>query len=108
MVTENQFDSDEQQKPEEIAVPGPDKPDDDKSYTIQIDRKEYVVTQVRMTGADLRLVPTPPIPPDRDVFQIIPGRPDRKIEDNDRILITDGLRFFTAPNTINPGVGLMG
>ena len=108
MVAENNLDSDGQDKPEEVVVPGFDKPDDDKTYTIQIDRTEYVVTQNRMTGADLRRVPTPPIPPDRDLFQIIPGRPDEKIEDDDRILITDGLRFFTAPNTINPGVVLIG
>ena len=106
MVTDKGLDSDGQDKPEEVVVPG--KPDDDKRYTIQIDRTEYVVTQNRMTGADLRRVPTPPIPPDRDVFQIIPGRPDQKIENDDRILIVDGLRFFTAPNTINPGVGRMG
>lgn len=108
MVTVNKLDSDGQDKPEELVGPGSDKPDDDKRYTIQIDRAEYVLTQNRMTGADLRRVPTPPIPPDRDLFQIIPGRPDVKIEDDDRLLITDGLRFFTAPNTINPGIGLMG
>ena len=104
MVSENELDKDGLDKPEE-GVPGIDKPEDDKTYTIQIDRTEYVVTQNRMTGADLRRVPTPPIPPDRDLFQIIPGRPDEKVDDDDRILITDGLRFFTAPNTINPGVG---
>ena len=107
MVSENELDRDGLDKPAE-GVPGIDKPDDDKTYTIQIDRTEYVVTQNRMTGADLRRVPTPPIPPDRDLFQIIPGRPDEKIENDDRILITDGLRFFTAPNTINPGAGLIG
>ena len=102
MVAENQFDPEDLGKPGE-GTEGFDKPEDDKTYTIQIDRTEYVVTQSRMTGADLRRVPATPIPPDRDLFQIIPGRPDEKIEDDDRILITDGLRFFTAPNTINPG-----
>ena len=96
MVSENELDRDGLDKPEE-GVPGIDKPEDDKTYTIQIDRTEYVVTQNRMTGADLRRVPTPPIPADRDLFQIIPGRPDEKVEDDDRILVTDGLRFFTAP-----------
>ena len=107
MVAENQLDRDGQDKPTE-GVPGLDKPEDDKSYTIRIDRTEYVVKKNRLTGADLRGIPTPPVPPDRDLFQIIPGRPDEKIENDDRILITDGLRFFTAPNTINPGLGVIG
>ena len=81
-----------------------DNSEDGKTYTILINRTEYVVTENPMTGADLRRVPTPPIPPDRDLFQIIPGRPNKKIEDDERVRITDGLRFFTAPNTINPGI----
>ena len=28
---------------------------------------------------------------------------DRKIKDDDTIEVKDGLRFFTSPNTINPG-----
>lgn len=107
MVAENQLDGNGLDKPEE-AGPGFDKPEDDKTYTIQIDRTQYVLKENRLTGADLRRVPTPPIPPDRDIFQIIPGRPDKKVEDDDHIQITDGLRFFTAPNTINPGFGLIG
>ena len=80
-----------------------EKPDPDKAYEIQIDRVTYTVTENRVTGADLRRVPDPPIPPERDLFEIVPGQPDRKVENDDRILIRGGLRFFTAPNTINPG-----
>ena len=83
--------------------PNPDKPDSSKSYEIQIDRIMYTLTENRLIGLELRQVPHPPIPPNRDLFEIIPGRPDRKVENDDRILIQDGLRFFTAPNTINPG-----
>ena len=102
MVTQTQQGPDVSNKPE-IGDGGQDKPDDDKSYKIKIDRTEFVVHRNRMTGAELRLVPDPPIPSDRDLFEIVPGRPDQKIEDEDRILIVDGLRFFTAPSTINPG-----
>ena len=80
-----------------------DKPEPDKKFEIQIDRVTYTVTENRLTGADLRRIPDPPIPPERDLFEIIPGHPDHKVENEDRILIVDGLRFFTAPNTINPG-----
>ena len=105
MVAENLLD------PEELAKPHVDqldleKPVEDKVFDIQIDRAHYEVAQTRITGADLRNIPTPPIPLDRDLFEVIPGRPDRKVEASDRILVRDGLRFFTAPNTINPGSGL--
>ena len=102
MVTETQLDNESLDKPEH-DVEGFDKPVDDKMFTIQIDRVKYEVEGNRFSGAKLRQVPTPPIPPDRDIFEIIPGAPDRKIEDEDRFLIADGQRFFTAPNTINPG-----
>ena len=107
MVTENL------PGPEEIAKPDVDqldleKPDEDKVFDIQIDRTHYEVSQTRMTGADLRNVPAPPVPPDRDLFEVIPGRPDRRVDPEDRILVHDGLRFFTAPNTINPGSGPSG
>ena len=107
MVAESQQDRDGLDKPDE-GVPSFDKPEDDKTYSIQIDRTQYVVKENRLTGAGLRQIPSPPIRPDRDLFQIIPGRPDKKIKDDDRILITDGLRFFTAPNTINPGISSTG
>ena len=107
MVTENQPD------PEGLGKPEPDqdgseKPDIDKVFTIQIDRVQYELSENRLTGADLRNLPTTPIPPERDLFEINPGHPDRKVENDDRILIRDGLRFFTAPNTINPGINLAG
>ena len=89
----------------ELDNGGSEKPDPDKTFEIQIDRVQYKLTENRLTGADLRSVPPTSIPPERDLFEIIPGRPDRKIEDDDRIEIRDGLRFFTAPNTINPGAG---
>jgi hypothetical protein len=72
-------------------------------FRIQIDRVEYTVTQQTMTGTELRQVPSPPIGPDRDLFEVIPGHPDRKIEESDVIEISNGKRFFTAPAHINPG-----
>ena len=107
MVAKNPLDKDGTVEPEEVK-PGFGKPEDDKTYTIKIDRTEYVVKENHLKGFDLRRIPSPPIPPERDLFQIIPGHPDKKIQDDDEILITEGLRFFTAPNTINPGVGLIG
>ena len=105
MATENQLDKDRLDKPE-LDQNGLDKPELDKVFNIQIDRVQYEVSGNRFTGAMLRRVPPTPIPLERDVFEIVPGHPDRKIKDDDMIEIRDGLRFFTAPNTINPGINL--
>lgn len=72
-------------------------------FRIQIDRAHYDIHQRQMTGAELRRVPTPPIPPDRDLYEVRPGEQDRLIEDATVVEIRDGLRFFTAPHHINPG-----
>ena len=74
-----------------------------KVFHIRIDRAEYEVTAEKVSGAEIRHIPPTPIPADRDIFQVIPGHPDRKIKDDDTVEVYDGLRFFTAPNTINPG-----
>ncbi|HEX7959221.1 MAG TPA: multiubiquitin domain-containing protein [Terriglobales bacterium] len=75
-------------------------------FNIQIDRVHYEVHQEVMTVAELRLVPKPPIGADRDLFEVVPGGPDKKIEATDRVKIHNGLRFFTAPAQINPGAFL--
>jgi hypothetical protein len=73
-------------------------------FEIQIDRHHYKVTQRHMTGMQLRHLPTPPIGPDRDLFEVVPGGSDRKIGDDEEVEIRNGLRFFTAPAQINPGL----
>ncbi len=72
-------------------------------FQIQIDRNHFTVTQEQMTGAQLRHVPTPPIGPDRDLFEVVPGGSDVKIADDAVLAMRNGLRFFTAPAQINPG-----
>jgi hypothetical protein len=74
-----------------------------RPYKIKIDRTEYEVLERERTGAQLRQIPTPHIGPDRDLFEVVPGGADRKIEDSDVVTMHDGLRFFTAPAQINPG-----
>ncbi len=87
----------EMKKPDHDGGPHPE------FFNIQIDREHYKVTQSVMTGAELRQVPPTPIPADRDLFEIVPGHPDRKVESDAPVEIRNGLRFFTAPGTINPG-----
>jgi hypothetical protein len=74
-----------------------------KLFHIKIDRVEYRVAEEELTGAQLRRLPTPHIGPDRDLFEVVPGQPDRKIADTYVVEIFDGKRLFTAPGHINPG-----
>jgi hypothetical protein len=74
-----------------------------KEFQIKIDRVEYHVVEEELTGAQLRQLPTPLIGPDRDLFEVIPGQADRKIDDAYVVEIVDGKRLFTAPAHINPG-----
>lgn len=85
---------------------GPDDgkgPEKDKTFDIKIDRTEYEVRKKTLTGAELRRLPNPDIGPDRDLFEVVPGGSDLKIEDDAKVKMRDGLRFFTAPAQINPG-----
>lgn len=77
----------------------------DHRFTIKIDREEFKVREDVLTGAQLRSLPSPDIGADRDLFEVVPGGSDKKIELTDRVAIRDGLRFFTAPAQINPGRG---
>ncbi|HKZ03426.1 MAG TPA: multiubiquitin domain-containing protein [Pyrinomonadaceae bacterium] len=77
--------------------------DHPKTFEIQIDRAHFKVTSENMTGLQLRKVPNPPIGPERDLFEVVPGGSDKKIGNDDVVEIRNGLRFFTAPGQINPG-----
>ena len=70
---------------------------------IQIDRHHYTVHHKERTGLELRNLVTPPIPEDRDLWEVVPGEEDRLIKNDTVVTMRDGLRFFTAPKHINPG-----
>ena len=87
--------------------PAPPRPRD---IIIRIDRKEYRVSRNllgngKMTGVQIRRLADPDIGEDRDLFEVVPGGSDRKIGDDDEVVIRNGLRFFSAPAQINPGFG---
>jgi len=74
-----------------------------RAFTIKIDRTEFHVHERSLTGLQLRHLPNPPIGPDRDLFEVVPGGSDIKVLDDMEVKMRDGLRFFTAPAQINPG-----
>lgn len=82
----------------DVAHPHPE-----PHINIQIDRVHYKVNARVMTGEEIRQLPNPPIPVDRDLFLVVPGGHDKKIGLNERVTLVDGMRFFTAPGHINPG-----
>lgn len=79
------------------------RPDGPKQFEIKIDRTSYKVNENFLTGAQLRRLPEPDIGPDRDLFEVVPGGSDLKIEADAKVEMRNGLRFFTAPAQINPG-----
>ena len=82
----------------------PKKEDKDKTVTITIDRGEFVVGDKKLTGAQLRQLPSPPIGNDRDLFQEVPGPgDDQKIGDDTVVHLKDGMHFYTGPSNINLG-----
>lgn len=73
-------------------------------YPITIDDRHYKVEELEMEGSELRALPEPDVPGDRDLWLEVPGpgddvlvRPEKKIP------FHPGAHFYTAPGTINPG-----
>ena len=84
------------------------RPDRPGHLTIRIDRKEYrvppeLLRRGHLTGQQIRRLANPNIGPDRDLFKVVPGGSDRKIGDQEKVLIRNHMRFFSAPAVINPG-----
>jgi Prokaryotic E2 family E/Multiubiquitin len=85
-----------------------DQQHDDKTekghINISIDDKKYRAPKEVMTGTELRHLAQPPIAADRDLFEEVAGpADDKKIADEERVQLKSGMRFYSAPRTINPG-----
>ena len=59
----------------------------------------------KLTGQQIRRLADPNIGPDRDLFEVVPGGSDRKIDAAEGVFIRNHMRFFSAPAVINPGSG---
>lgn len=87
-----------------MTEPEHDRPE--RHFNIQIDREHFKVTEPKLTGAQLRRLPEPHIPADRDLYEVRPGEDDLQIQDDNVVEMRNGLRLFTAPGQINPGAEL--
>jgi hypothetical protein len=73
-------------------------------FSIKIDKEGFHVDVASMTGEQLRNLPTPPVGQDRDLFLVVPGPAEDVLVGNDDLIeLKEGMHFFTAPSTINPG-----
>lgn len=73
---------------------------------IYIDGTKYHPEGDKLTGAQLRLVPSPPVSSDRDLWLDIVDELDKLIEDGEVVELENNMRFFTVPRVINPGQGI--
>lgn len=73
---------------------------------VSIDNKPYKAPHSPITGAELRALPDPDVPVDRDLWLEVPGSDDDiKVLPTATIEVKSGAQFYTAPGTINPGQG---
>ncbi|TCC38887.1 hypothetical protein [Kribbella speibonae] len=70
---------------------------------IYIDGTKYHPEGDKLTGTQLRTVPSPPVSSDRDLWLDILDELDQLIEDNQVVYLEPNMRFFTVPRVINPG-----
>lgn len=80
----------------------------EKNHTIPIfvDDVKYSAPAPNMTGQQIRDLPDPHVPPDRDLWLEVPGPDDDVLIRPDQIYeVKPGTHYYTAPSTINPGGG---
>jgi hypothetical protein len=70
---------------------------------IYVDGTKYHAEEDKLTGAQLRRVPSPPVSTDRDLWLDVVDELDKLIEDDEVVELENNMRFFTVPRVINPG-----
>lgn len=77
----------------------------DRTIRIHIDKQLIEAPDEEMTGAQIRSLVSPPIGADRDLWKVVPGGEDDRIDNDEEVRLKNGDRFFTTPSAINPGAG---
>ncbi|HJZ90603.1 MAG TPA: multiubiquitin domain-containing protein [Gemmataceae bacterium] len=85
-------------------VPASDRDRRGHEIPIRIDHKPYKAPKPVMTGAELRVLATPPISQEYDLWLENPGpEDDIKVGDDMPVKLKEGMHFYISPKTINPG-----
>jgi hypothetical protein len=88
----------------EASMQNPSHAEEHRVVPITIDEVKYNAPSNKMTGQQLRNVPQPPVPANRDLWLEEPGpKDDELIRPEGTYEIKPGSRYYTAPSTINPG-----
>jgi hypothetical protein len=74
-----------------------------EKLTIVIDNKKYRAPSRSLTGDQLRKLADPNIGANFDLWQEIPGGEDNLVNSHERIVLRDGMSFYSASRSINPG-----
>lgn len=74
-----------------------------ETIIIVIDNKKYRAPAPALTGDELRMLADPDIGAGFDLWQEIPGGEDNLVEATERIKLRNGMSFYSANSTINPG-----
>ena len=76
----------------------------ERSISITIDDTGYKAPSHHMTGKELRALPDPDVPDNRDLWLEVPGPADDDLIRPDKTYtVKPGAHYSTAPSTINPG-----
>jgi hypothetical protein len=75
-----------------------------KEIEIKIDRQKIKLPKQDLTGQILRTLAEPDIGADRDLYLEGKGHDeDQLIENDESVHLKDGMHFFSAPASIQPG-----
>lgn len=74
-----------------------------ETIIIVIDNKKYRAPAPVLTGDELRKLADPDVGVGFDLWQEIPGGEDNLVEGTERIKLHNGMSFYSANSTINPG-----
>jgi hypothetical protein len=75
-----------------------------KVVPIFIDDVKFDAPAPQMSGAEIRDLPKPAIPENRDLWLEVPGpKDDVLIRAEKTYEVKPGSHYYTAPSTINPG-----
>ena len=74
-------------------------------HELKIDRDRFEWGQPTISGQQLRELPTPPVGPDRDLYEEVHGGEDKLIDTNSIVVLKEHgeTQFFTAPHHVTPG-----